>query len=802
MQKIHKKLFTVSALSIGAIMFAQEQDSLKTKAIDDVVITGNANPKASIKTSTSISTLKMKEIINAAPRTTAEIFRTIPGVRSESSGGEGNSNITVRGVPVSAGGSRYLLVQEDGLPVLQFGDVAFGTQDQFTRFDSFVSKIEALRGGSASVFASNSPAGIINFITKTGEKEGGSITQQIGLNFKNYRTDFDYGTPIGENTFISLGGFYRVGDGPRKTGFNSNNGGQFRLSFLKKFENGSFRIYGKFLDDRTAAYMPMPMKVTGSDSDPSWGSLPSYNALTGALQTTNLLKDITMGSDGNILHSDIADGMHSVSKSIGGEFNYDFGDGWKLVEKARFSANNGQFLAPFPASVGSYNNIIASVSGYNSAVYAGTNTAASTSGTYMLMHLFNTKLNNFNNFFNDFNLSKKWDGVKVNAGLYKGVQNISMSWLWNSYLQEVSDNNARMIDVKNATGQSLSPNGLLAYGVPTWGNCCTRNYDTKYDVTAPYAQIEVTAIDKLNLDFGARYDIGNVTGNFAGGNGQTAAIDMNKNGTIDPNEQKVATVGSNITPVNYDYHNFGYSVGANYSINDKNAVFARISKGGSASADRILFSSYNYTNTDDPALDAVKVNTVKQLEGGYKLRGAGYFLNTTVFYANTIEANYEATTQKKTENNYKSVGLELDGYYRFNKIFEVRGGITYTKAEIKDALDKTIIGNTPRRTPKFMYSVNPNMNLGDFSTGFYLIGTTKTFAQDSNKLTMPGYILVNPYLSYQFLKNLGVSVNANNLFNAIGVTEAEEGTLAGTNGIVRGRPLPGRSLSMSIKFDF
>ena len=25
-----------------------------------------------------------------------------------------------------------------------------------------------------------------------------------------------------------------------------------------------------------------------------------------------------------------------------------------------------------------------------------------------------------------------------------------------------------MIDVKNASGQSLSPNGLLAYGVPTW----------------------------------------------------------------------------------------------------------------------------------------------------------------------------------------------------------------------------------------------------------------------------------------------------------------------------------------------
>lgn len=801
MQTIHKKLLTVSALSIGAIMFAQVQDSIKTKSIDDVVITGNANPKASIKTSTSISTLKMKEIINAAPRTTAEIFRTIPGIRAESSGGEGNSNITVRGVPVSAGGSRYLLVQEDGLPVLQIGDIAFGTQDQFTRFDSFVSRVEALRGGSASVFASNSPAGIINFITKTGEKEGGSITQQLGLNFKNYRTDFEYGTPINENTFISVGGFYRVGDGPRKTGFNSNNGGQFRWSFLKKFENGSFRIYGKLLDDRTAAYMPMPMKVTGTDAAPKWGSLASYDALRGAMQTIHLTKDYTMGGDGNILSSDISDGMHSVSKSIGGEFNYDFGNGWKVIEKARFSANSGQFIAPFPANVGSYNDIISSVSGYNSAVYADTNTAASTSGTYMLMHLFNTKLNNFNNFFNDINLSKKWDGVKVNAGLYKGIQNISMSWLWNSYLQEVSDNNARMIEVKNAAGQNLSPNGLLAYGVPAWGNCCNRNYDTKYDVTAPYAQIEINAIDKLSLDFGARYDLGNVTGSFAGGNGQTAAIDMNGNGTIDPNEQKVATVDKNITPVDYDYNIFGYSVGANYSINEKNAVFARISKGGSASADRILFSGYNYTNTDDPALDAVKVNEVKQVEGGYKLRGAGYFLNTTLFYANTIEANYEATTQKKTENNYKSVGVEFDGYYRFNQTFDVKAGFTYTKAEIKDAIDPTIEGNTPRRTPTLMYSLNPNASIGKFSTGFYLIGATKSYAQDNNKLIMPGYVLVNPYLSYQFLKNLGVSVNANNIFDAIGVTEAEEGSIP-SNGIVRGRPLPGRSLSMSIKFDF
>ena len=314
-----RKIFLVGTLSIGAFMFAQntETDTVKTASIDDVVVTGNANPKASIKTSISISTLKPKDIEQAAPRTTAEIFRTIPGIRAESSGGEGNSNITVRGVPVSAGGSRYLLIQEDGLPVLQFGDMAFATQDQFTRFDSFVSRIEAVRGGSASVFASNSPAGIINFITNTGEKRGGSISQELGVDYRNYRTDFNYGTPINDDTFVSVGGFFRAGDGARKTGFNSNVGGQFRMSFMKNFENGYFRVYTKLLDDRTAAYMPMPIGVTGTNEDPVYKSLPNYDALTGAMQTINLQKDRAIGSDGNILESDLSDGMRSLSKSIG-----------------------------------------------------------------------------------------------------------------------------------------------------------------------------------------------------------------------------------------------------------------------------------------------------------------------------------------------------------------------------------------------------------------------------------------------------------------------------------------------------
>ena len=236
--------------------------------LDDVIITGVVNPRAKIKSSVSVTSLDVNQIQQSAPRSTAEIFRTIPGIRSESSGGEGNSNISVRGVPISSGGSKYLQIQEDGLPVLLFGDIAFATADIFTRFDGNVARIEAIRGGSASTLSSNSPGGIINFISKTGKTEGGTLMTTFGLDYNNFRTDLEYGAKIGDGLYFHAGGFYRAGEGVRKTGFTSNNGGQVKFNITKEFEKGSVTVFAKFVDDKAAAYMPMPVQVTRKRAAP------------------------------------------------------------------------------------------------------------------------------------------------------------------------------------------------------------------------------------------------------------------------------------------------------------------------------------------------------------------------------------------------------------------------------------------------------------------------------------------------------------------------------------------------------
>ncbi|WP_346962849.1 Plug domain-containing protein [Sphingomonas sp. S-NIH.Pt15_0812] len=59
------------------------------------------------------------------------MFRNIPGIRSESSGGDGNANIAIRGLPIASGGATFLQLQEDGLPVLEFRDITFDNADIF-----------------------------------------------------------------------------------------------------------------------------------------------------------------------------------------------------------------------------------------------------------------------------------------------------------------------------------------------------------------------------------------------------------------------------------------------------------------------------------------------------------------------------------------------------------------------------------------------------------------------------------------------------------------------------------------------
>ena len=173
------------------------QDEGADEAIEEIIVTGVARPTTKFESSASVTSMSSDDMMNYAPRSTAEVLRNLPGIQSESSSGDANANIKVRGMPISSGGARYLSFQEDGFPALLIGDVAFATADSFIRVDSTISSVQSIRGGTAMTQAFNSPGGIVNFISKDGSAEGGSVGISSGLNYDSLRLDAEYGGELG-----------------------------------------------------------------------------------------------------------------------------------------------------------------------------------------------------------------------------------------------------------------------------------------------------------------------------------------------------------------------------------------------------------------------------------------------------------------------------------------------------------------------------------------------------------------------------------------------------------------------------
>ncbi|BBN82891.1 TonB-dependent receptor [Pseudoalteromonas sp. A25] len=798
MRRITPTWFALSAitLAIGSNASAQEQAQSIAKPkneLEKIIVTGVPQKRTVMASSVSVSSISAEQINVSTPRTTAEAFRILPGVRSESTGGEGNANIAVRGLPVASGGAKFLQLQEDGLPILQFGDIAFGNADIFMRLDTTVQNVESIRGGSASTAASNAPGGIINFISKTGDSESGSITTTFGLDYDEFRTDFEYGSYLSDSVRFHIGGFVRQGEGARNTGYTGNQGGQIKANLTKDFDNGYVRLYFKHLDDKSTGYLPMPMRANGD-------SISGFDALSDTPHSAYFIKTQGLGADNENRQGDMRDGMHPQVDSFGVEASFDLDNNWTIENRLRVSSVKGTFNAPFPAEVGDAQNIAASIAGESATLkYANGPQAGMTVSDQNIMriHTFDVEMQDFGSLVNDIKLTKTLaSDTSITVGFYASEQSIAMSWLWNSYLMEIKGDNAALIDVFAVDGASYSDNGLYAYGTPAWGNCCQRNYDTDYSTRAPYIAVS-SQLGDFTFDASVRYDWGEATGTYAGA--VVSERDINGDGVISKPEEQVAGINlANPSVVNYDWDYTSYSIGGNYQINNSRAVFARLSEGARANADRLLFGK---VAPDGSVTKEDAIDEVTQVELGLKQRFDNGSLFATAFYAQTEEQNFEATSQQFFDRQYEAQGIELEGVYFFGS-FDFRGNLTWTDAEItKDALSPDVVGHTPRRQADFIYSLMGRYNMAQGAIGVSLIGTSDAYAQDNNDLKLDGYTQVNAFASYDVTQNLSVSLNVNNLFDTVGITEAEEGVIP-DNGIIRARSINGRTTSFTLKYQF
>jgi iron complex outermembrane receptor protein len=334
---------TVSAGQRATEDFSLAPDPLNLEA---VVVTGTETPRTKLETSNATTVLSAADLTQAAPRSTTEALRYVPGfTRVESSGGEVNENITMRGIL----GVEYVMFMEDGLPVFPTMHTFFMNADNLFRMDENIERVEVVRGAGSALFGSNTPGAIVNFINKTGGPEVSGSMRAYGGTGGLARYDFNVNGPVAENWRFSAGGFYRYNRGVRDPGFPGTAGGQFKASLTRNFGNGYFRTSLKIIDDRNQFILPLPFFYPDSTNLRRIERVAGFSAY--GSMNTNEGNNITVPTPDGQLGLPLENGLRTKAYWLTATAGFDLGKGWGIENSAQIMRNQQEWNAIVPFDV-------------------------------------------------------------------------------------------------------------------------------------------------------------------------------------------------------------------------------------------------------------------------------------------------------------------------------------------------------------------------------------------------------------------------------------------------------------------
>ena len=839
------RILAASVLSAGVSVHAADAPAAGTEAtqkaaddgdtLDIIVVTASTGDKTQLRSSLQVTDISSELVLDMAPRSTAETLKLIPGMSvTDQAGSGGNANFSVRGLPVTTGGAPFVQLQEDGLPQVLFGDMNFGNNDYWTRFD-VSNTIEATVGGSAATLAAGAPGAVINYISDTGVKQGGVFTLSEGLGFNESKATFAVGGPINDTWRYHVDGFYVYGDGPRDQGFIGENGYQIKANLTHDLadDKGFIRFYVKLLDDQEEYNAGGPVNAVGSgNSLTSISAYPGNDARTGTTvgvynENINYVNSTTgqLGQTPN-------DGVHPVVHSFGGQLHLTPAGDFVIDDKFRLTQMSGNFAAQFFGLSTTQSVIGSTVNGekVGSVVYAnGPNAGQAYSGFTNSTAQIYTNMSNMGSIVNDLAASDKWvwgdNKLAARVGFFYMNQTIDQNWHPNVYLGTVSGTNPASLNLISTTGQLLSNAGVSGYNT-NWGAGNDRTYAMNVADAAPYLDL-TWDYDALQLEGSLRRDDYRVTGwaesasaastqvgclvgqNFvAPVAGQCASLStpLVSYSTLDP---------STYEPLNYGISYNSWSFGALYQLDSDTSVYGRASRGGKANTDRNILS--NYTNADGSLNQSgqnVAVDIVLQQEVGIKHKGqvfgGSYNVTAAYFHTSFGESSYDLTKpvdSRYFDDKYSAKGIEVSGGVRFG------GFALYAQATFQNpTVDENAVGATPQTlvssgtgylpggTAKVTYAFVPSYTYGPVTGGFVIQGQSQENINGYPPFYSPANTFVDLFANYQINDMVSVGVHANNLFNTLGLGGG--GSVTTGPGVIGATAEPGRTVLADVTLKF
>ncbi|KQS02356.1 TonB-dependent receptor [Sphingomonas sp. Leaf357] len=773
-------------------------DQTVPDAEQDIVVVGTAGGGTRRQDAAfAVTTISNEAIARAAPNSTADLLRTVPGVSAESSGGQNGANIFVRGYP-SGGDAQFVTFQVGGVPVFPPPTLSFLENSQLIRLDETVQRVEAVRGGTGSLFSNGQPGLTVNVVQRTGGQDFHGLAKVSYTDYDEIRGDAWISGPLGKDTGFMVGGYYAQGNGLRDPQFRAEKGGQITANIHHDFGNrGSVEVYARYLNDRGQWLLPIPINVGANGKISAY---PGFDAGTGALAGRETR--ITTNVAGQRV--DLADGRGAKVINTGLSFDYEVADGLRFRERMSYLGGRADTtgLVPADAPISAAQmavNLGGTGSTVTSLTYAnGGGAVATGAATQVLRAGIWTVDKKLTSYVADTALEWSAGSNKLTGGFYYANYTTRDTWALGNQVLLTAEPHARLLNLTLNGGRIATQNGF------TSGPGFIVNAYYEGSDYAAYGVDELQITPELRIDGGVRWQQHVVDGTIRTPASNTVNLDGN---ALTLYDNAVSVFGSP-RQVNYKKSEWSWTAGVNYDFTRQIGAFARYSRGNS------------FPQFDNLREGLTNVAQIDTYEGGLKVSTGMLNLYATVFHnkfdglatVNLITTPTNPTPTPVTAvGGAKATGVEMEGVLRPFGGFSLTAAGTYLDAKYKGFFtgNGTInnTGNRVQRQPRWTWRVTPalDVNVGGFKPSLFatLQYTGDRFSDPENLQVLPNFYQLDAGVSVDISDRLRLAVTGNNLTDTLGLTEGNPRIIGGQGtGAILARPILGRSFRFSASAKF
>lgn len=816
-------LASAAAMAVPAFAQAQTDSAVSTPAAtselnstgNEIVVVGSANPtgQRKLEAGYAVTSISSDQLKAAAPISTADVMKLVPGLFAETTSGVSGPNIEVRGFP-TGGDAKFVTMQIDSLPIYPVSSLSFLDNSTQIRLDETIRRVETTIGGQAVLFGNGQPGATVNFVQKTGKTDPGGLAEFTYGTGSQYRVDGYYGADLGNGWYGSVGGFYRTQKGVRDTQYPSDQGYQIVGTITHDFEDGgSFTLYARQTHDQNAFFTAVPLLRTGPDSDVKLHPFPGFDPTRDTfLGNATRIVTFDVASNGTTTPVsktvDLAKGRGIDIHLVGFDFDKRFGPvsfSNKLAYSAGTTPTIAQFTGATPVTLGSF--IASQVTAANAnaaATAAAGRMATGGTATNIATGQAMTDMNQFVQGIGVYYVMKKiksfQDEARLSADLFRGNTltggfyfadyDSDDTWLTGHNQVQTVQNHGQPINivlnngVKVTNGSGVySPTALALHNVYHGRN------------EAVFLTDRWSVAPKLKFDAGFRYEWEQIDATFQNSAKQNISADPL---ALYDYGASVLLPGSK--PVTYRGSHAAFNIDANYEIAHNLNAFVGFNKG------------YSLPTFDDLRAGVSVTTKINQVQGGIKALSRWFALDLTGFY-NTFRGQPSSQiltdgTVVRYNTSSNTYGLEFDGVIRPFHGFSLSAQGTYQHGKYV-AGGPGITGSQVLRNPDFQARVTPSYTIDTplggltlYATGSYI---SNRFADLQNLQPLPKYATLDVGASFVLHNGLEVRFTGTNVTNTLGITEGNSrvvGSGVATGGVFLGRPLFGPDYEVSLKMKF